>query len=106
LPDPEAWKADIAPPGAIFRRSFYGGSALPGRLVGRTITVLDSIDAGARRMGSLIDDHERRAVHGRNRRPGTAQGALTKYARLVGQAPGGAVCGPGGRVDGMSPNAS
>jgi hypothetical protein len=67
---------------------------------------LDSIDAGARRMDILIDDHERGAVHGRNRRPGTAQGALTKYARLVGQAPGGAVCGPGGRVDGMSPNAS
>jgi dihydroxy-acid dehydratase len=51
------------------------------------------IDAAARRMDLLIDDNEfasRRAAW-KPRPPRHRAGALAKYARLVGQAPGGAV---------------
>ncbi len=51
------------------------------------------IDAGARRMDVLVDDSElaeRRAAW-KPRPPRHRAGALAKYARLVGQAPGGAV---------------
>jgi dihydroxy-acid dehydratase len=51
------------------------------------------IDAAARRMDLLIDDKEfaaRRAAW-KPRPPRHRAGALAKYARLVGQAPGGAV---------------
>jgi dihydroxy-acid dehydratase len=51
------------------------------------------IDAGARRMDLLADDRElaeRRKVW-KPRPPRHRAGALAKYARLVGQAPGGAV---------------
>ncbi len=51
------------------------------------------IDAGARRMDLLVEDRElterRRAW--KPRQPRHRAGALAKYARLVGQAPGGAV---------------
>jgi dihydroxy-acid dehydratase len=51
------------------------------------------IDAGARRMDLLIDEREfaRRREAWRPSRPRHRAGALAKYARLVGQAPGGAV---------------
>jgi dihydroxy-acid dehydratase len=56
------------------------------------------IDAGARRMDLLIDDHEfaerRRAWQPRP--PRHRAGTLAKYARLVGQAPHGAVTHDGG----------
>jgi dihydroxy-acid dehydratase len=51
------------------------------------------IDAGARRMDLLIGEHEfsvRRQAW-KQRPPRHRAGALAKYARLVGQAPGGAV---------------
>jgi dihydroxy-acid dehydratase len=51
------------------------------------------VDAGARRMDLLIDDDEfaqRRKIW-KPRPPRHRAGALAKYARLVGQAPGGAV---------------
>jgi dihydroxy-acid dehydratase len=51
------------------------------------------IDAASRRMDLLIDDAEfaaRRAAW-KPRPPRHRAGALAKYARLVGQAPGGAV---------------
>ena len=51
------------------------------------------IDAGARRMDLLIDDNEFASAGrpGSRGRRGIGPGALAKYARLVGQAPGGAV---------------
>jgi dihydroxy-acid dehydratase len=51
------------------------------------------IDAGARRMELLVDDHElgRRREAWKPRPPRHRAGALAKYARLVGQAPSGAV---------------
>ena len=51
------------------------------------------IDAGARRMDLLIDDDEfaERRQAWKPRPPRHRAGALAKYARLVGQAPGGAV---------------
>src|SRR5438445_7996093 len=51
------------------------------------------IDAAARRMDVLIDDRElsRRREIWKPRPPRHRAGALAKYARLVGQAPGGAV---------------
>jgi dihydroxy-acid dehydratase len=51
------------------------------------------IDAGARRMDLLIDDSDlvRRQQAWKPRPPRHRAGALAKYARLVGQAPGGAV---------------
>jgi dihydroxy-acid dehydratase len=51
------------------------------------------IDAAARRMDVLIDDGElaRRRESWQPRPPRHRAGALAKYARLVGQAPGGAV---------------
>jgi dihydroxy-acid dehydratase len=51
------------------------------------------IDAGARRMQLLIDDTEfaERRRSWKPRPPRHRAGALAKYARLVGQAPGGAV---------------
>jgi dihydroxy-acid dehydratase len=51
------------------------------------------IDAGARRMDLLIDDTDlaRRRQAWKPRPPRHRSGALAKYARLVGQAPGGAV---------------
>src|SRR5882724_7040552 len=55
------------------------------------------IDAGARRMDLLIDDIE--LAQRRNawtpRPPRHRAGALSKYAKLVGQAPGGAITHPG-----------
>jgi dihydroxy-acid dehydratase len=51
------------------------------------------IDAGARRMDLLVDDRElaERRKGWKSRPPRHRAGALAKYARLVGQAPGGAV---------------
>ena len=51
------------------------------------------IDAGARRMDLLIDDNEfaERRQAWKQRPPRHRAGALAKYARLVGQAPCGAV---------------
>jgi dihydroxy-acid dehydratase len=51
------------------------------------------IDARARRMDLLIDDYEfaQRRQAWKQRPPRHRAGALAKYARLVGQAPGGAV---------------
>ena len=51
------------------------------------------IDAGARRIDLLIDDREfaARRQTWKPRPPRHRAGALAKYARLVGQAPGGAV---------------
>jgi dihydroxy-acid dehydratase len=51
------------------------------------------IDAGARRMDLLVNDHElaERRKAWKPRSPRHRAGALGKYARLVGQAPGGAV---------------
>jgi dihydroxy-acid dehydratase len=51
------------------------------------------IDAGARRMELLVDDRElgRRREAWKPRPPRHRAGALAKYARLVGQAPSGAV---------------
>ena len=51
------------------------------------------IDAGARRMDLLIDDERIRAAAAglEAASPAHRAGALAKYARLVGQAPGGAV---------------
>jgi dihydroxy-acid dehydratase len=56
------------------------------------------IDAGARRLDLLIDDDEmiRRSHEWRQPPPRHRAGALAKYARLVGQAPGGAVTHQGG----------
>jgi dihydroxy-acid dehydratase len=51
------------------------------------------IDAGARQMDVLVDEQElaRRRQAWKQRPPRHRAGALAKYARLVGQAPGGAV---------------
>jgi dihydroxy-acid dehydratase len=51
------------------------------------------IDAAARRLDLLIDDNEfaKRRQAWKRRPPRHRAGALAKYARLVGQAPGGAV---------------
>jgi dihydroxy-acid dehydratase len=56
------------------------------------------IDAGTRRMDVLIDDDElaRRRQAWTQPKPRHRAGALAKYARLVGQAPGGAVTHQGG----------
>jgi dihydroxy-acid dehydratase len=56
------------------------------------------IDAGARRLDVLIDDEEmtRRRRAWTQPKPRHRAGALAKYARLVGQAPGGAVTHEGG----------
>jgi dihydroxy-acid dehydratase len=56
------------------------------------------IDAGARRLDVLIDDDElaRRRQAWTQPKPRHRAGALAKYARLVGQAPGGAVTHQGG----------
>jgi dihydroxy-acid dehydratase len=56
------------------------------------------IDAGARRLDVLIDDEEmtRRRRAWTQPKPRHRAGALAKYARLVGQAPGGAVTHQGG----------
>jgi dihydroxy-acid dehydratase len=56
------------------------------------------IDAGARRMDVLVDDDElaRRRQAWTQPKPRHRAGALAKYARLVGQAPGGAVTHAGG----------
>jgi dihydroxy-acid dehydratase len=55
------------------------------------------IDASARRMDVLIDDAEltQRQKTWAQRPPRHRAGALSKYAKLVGQAPGGAVTHPG-----------
>jgi dihydroxy-acid dehydratase len=55
------------------------------------------IDAGARRMDLLIDEAEfaQRRKAWTPRSPRHRAGALYKYARMVGQAPGGAVTHPG-----------
>jgi dihydroxy-acid dehydratase len=74
--------------GYVSPESFVGG---PLALVANGDRI--RIDAGARRMDLLIDDDEfaarRRAW--KPRPPRHRAGALAKYARLVGQAPGGAV---------------
>jgi dihydroxy-acid dehydratase len=58
------------------------------------------IDAGARRMDLLIDENEftQRRQAWKPRKPRHRAGTLAKYARLVGQAPGGAVT-HGGAAD-------
>jgi dihydroxy-acid dehydratase len=74
--------------GYISPESFIGG---PLALVRNGDRV--RIDAGARRMDVLVDEHEltRRRQAWKPRPPRHPAGALAKYARLVGQAPGGAV---------------
>ena len=74
--------------GYISPESFIGG---PLALVREGDRI--RIDAGARRMDLLIDDNElAQRRHAWTRRPPRHRaGALAKYARLVGQAPGGAV---------------
>ena len=54
---------------------------------------LDKIDAAARRLDLLVDDGElaERRKAWKPRPPRHRAGALAKYAKLVGQAPGGAV---------------
>jgi dihydroxy-acid dehydratase len=56
------------------------------------------IDAGARRMDLVIDNNEfaQRQQAWKQRPPRHRAGALAKYSRLVGQAPGGAVTHDGG----------
>ena len=74
--------------GYISPESFIGG---PLALVRNGDRV--RIDAGARRMDVLVDEQEltRRRQAWKPRPPRHPAGALAKYARLVGQAPGGAV---------------
>jgi dihydroxy-acid dehydratase len=74
--------------GYISPESFIGG---PLALVREGDRI--RIDAGARRMDLLIDDSEfaRRRQAWTQQPPRHRAGALAKYARLVGQAPGGAV---------------
>jgi dihydroxy-acid dehydratase len=74
--------------GYISPESFIGG---PLALVRNGDRV--RIDAGTRRMDVLVDEQEltRRRQAWRPRPPRHPAGALAKYARLVGQAPGGAV---------------
>jgi len=79
--------------GYVSPESFIGG---PLALVREGDRV--RIDAGARRMDLLIDDDEmtRRRKAWQPPPPRHRAGALAKYARLVGQAPGGAVTHQGG----------
>jgi dihydroxy-acid dehydratase len=74
--------------GYISPESFVGG---PLALVRNGDRI--RIDAGARRMELLVDDRElsQRREAWKPRPPRHRAGALAKYARLVGQAPGGAV---------------
>ena len=74
--------------GYISPESFIGG---PLALVRNGDRI--RIDAGARRMDVLVDEQEltRRRQAWKPRPPRHPAGALAKYARLVGQAPGGAV---------------
>jgi dihydroxy-acid dehydratase len=74
--------------GYISPESFIGG---PLALVREGDRI--RIDAGARRLDVLIDDEEmtRRRRAWTQPKPRHRAGALAKYARLVGQAPGGAV---------------
>jgi dihydroxy-acid dehydratase len=74
--------------GYISPESFIGG---PLALVRNGDRI--KIDAGARRMDVLVDEQEftRRRQTWKPRPPRHPAGALAKYARLVGQAPGGAV---------------
>jgi dihydroxy-acid dehydratase len=74
--------------GYISPESFVGG---PLALVRNGDRIL--IDAGARRMELLVDDRElgQRREAWKPRPPRHRAGALAKYARLVGQAPSGAV---------------
>src|SRR5438874_1496449 len=74
--------------GYISPESFIGG---PLALVREGDRI--RIDAGARRMDLLIDANElaQRRQAWKQRPPRHRAGALAKYARLVGQAPGGAV---------------
>ena len=74
--------------GYISPESFIGGPLALVRAGDRI-----RIDAGARRMDLLIDDNEfeERRRTWKRRPPRHRAGALAKYARLVGQAPGGAV---------------
>jgi dihydroxy-acid dehydratase len=74
--------------GYISPESFVGG---PLALVRNGDRI--RIDAGVRRMDVLIDDRElgQRREAWKPRLPRHRAGALAKYARLVGQAPGGAV---------------
>jgi dihydroxy-acid dehydratase len=78
--------------GYVSPESFVGG---PLALVREGDRI--QIDAGARWMDLLIDDAElaRRRQAWTPRPPRHRAGALSKYARLVGQAPGGAVTHPG-----------
>ena len=74
--------------GYVSPESFVGG---PLALVRNADRI--RIDAGARRMDLLVDDRELAERH-QAWKPGPPRhraGALAKYARLVGQAPGGAV---------------
>jgi dihydroxy-acid dehydratase len=74
--------------GYVSPESFIGG---PLALVRQGDRI--RIDASARRMDLLIDDNEfeQRRQAWTQRSPRHRAGALAKYARLVGQAPGGAV---------------
>jgi dihydroxy-acid dehydratase len=78
--------------GYVSPESFVGGPLALVRAGDRI-----RIDARARRMDVLIDDAELadRRQAWRPRPPRHRAGALSKYARLVGQAPGGAVTHPG-----------
>src|SRR6202048_740350 len=74
------------------------GYVSPESFIGRPVSLVAQgdhirIDAGTRRMDLLIDDHEfeKRRQAWKQRPPRHRAGALAKYARLVGQAPGGAV---------------
>ena len=74
------------------------GYASPESFVGGPLALVENgdrirIDAVARRMDLLVDDGElaRRREAWTPRQPRHRAGALAKYARLVGQAPGGAV---------------
>ena len=74
------------------------GYVSPESFVGGPLALVQSgdpirIDAAARRMDLLVDDGElaRRREAWTPRQPRHRAGALAKYARLVGQAPGGAV---------------
>jgi dihydroxy-acid dehydratase len=79
-------------------RGMCVGYVSPESFVGGPLALLRDgdrirIDAAARRMDVMIDDSEfaRRRRDWKSRPPRHRAGALAKYARLVGQAPGGAV---------------
>ena len=74
------------------------GYVSPESFVGGPLALVENgdrirIDAAARRMDLLVDDRElaKRRKAWKPRPPRHRAGALAKYARLVGQAPGGAV---------------